>query len=52
VLELPVPARDLSSALVVGGTLLIGTSGYGVLAGPLPEAPSHEPSALEKGSSQ
>lgn len=31
VLEVPVPARDISAALVVDGRLLLGTSGHGVL---------------------
>jgi len=31
VLEVPVPARDISAAVVSGGTLYLGTSGYGVL---------------------
>lgn len=31
VFEVPVPARDISSALVVDGRLMLGTSGYGVL---------------------
>jgi photosystem II stability/assembly factor-like uncharacterized protein len=31
VLDVPVPARDISAALVVDGKLLLGTSGYGVL---------------------
>jgi photosystem II stability/assembly factor-like uncharacterized protein len=30
-LDLPVPARDVTSALVLDGKLLVGTSGYGVL---------------------
>ena len=37
-LEVPVPARDLSSALVLDGRLLLGTSGYGVLVRELDEA--------------
>lgn len=31
VLEVPFPARDISAAVVAGGRLLLGTSGYGVL---------------------
>jgi hypothetical protein len=31
ILEVPVPARDISAALVVDGKLLMGTSGYGLL---------------------
>jgi photosystem II stability/assembly factor-like uncharacterized protein len=31
-LEVPIPARDIAAARVVGGRLLLGTSGYGVLA--------------------
>ncbi|HYG63134.1 MAG TPA: hypothetical protein VEL74_11175 [Thermoanaerobaculia bacterium] len=31
ILEVPVPARDVSAALVVDGKLLMGTSGYGLL---------------------
>lgn len=31
-LDVPVPARDISAAEVLDGQLLIGTSGYGVLA--------------------
>lgn len=31
VFEVPVPARDISAALVVDGRLMLGTSGYGVL---------------------
>jgi photosystem II stability/assembly factor-like uncharacterized protein len=31
-IEVPVPARDISAALVLDGRLLLGTSGYGVLA--------------------
>ncbi len=31
IVEVPVPARDISSALVVDGKLLLGTSGYGLL---------------------
>jgi hypothetical protein len=32
VLDVPVPARDISAARVVGGELWVGTNGYGVLA--------------------
>jgi hypothetical protein len=35
-LDLPFPARDLSTALVVEDRLLLGTRGYGLLVGPLP----------------
>lgn len=35
-LPIPVPARDVSAAQVIGGRLLLGTSGYGVLARDLP----------------
>jgi photosystem II stability/assembly factor-like uncharacterized protein len=31
-LDVPVPARDISAARISGGQLLLGTSGYGVLA--------------------
>jgi photosystem II stability/assembly factor-like uncharacterized protein len=31
-LEVPFPARDISSAAVAGGRLLLGTSGYGVVS--------------------
>ena len=31
VFEVPVPARDISAAVVVDGRLMLGTSGYGVL---------------------
>ena len=31
-LAVPIPARDVAAARVVGGRLLLGTSGYGVLA--------------------
>jgi len=31
VLDVPVPARDISAALVLDGRLLLGTSGYGVI---------------------
>jgi photosystem II stability/assembly factor-like uncharacterized protein len=31
IVEVPVPARDISSALVLGGRLMLGTSGHGVL---------------------
>jgi hypothetical protein len=30
--DVPVPARDISAARISGNQLLIGTSGYGVLA--------------------
>lgn len=32
VLDVPVPARDISAARIAGDQLLLGTSGYGVLA--------------------
>jgi photosystem II stability/assembly factor-like uncharacterized protein len=35
VLEVPFPARDITAAAVVGNRLLLGTSGYGVMAGRL-----------------
>ncbi|HEX4960095.1 MAG TPA: YCF48-related protein [Thermoanaerobaculia bacterium] len=35
-IEVPVPARDLAAARVVDGRLLLGTTGYGVLARDLP----------------
>ncbi|HEY0510757.1 MAG TPA: YCF48-related protein [Thermoanaerobaculia bacterium] len=41
-IDVPVPARDISAARVVGDELLIGTSGYGVLARTLAEAPAGE----------
>jgi hypothetical protein len=45
-LDVPVPARDISAARVVGDQLLIGTSGYGVLARHLaPEEPAAGPEA-------
>jgi photosystem II stability/assembly factor-like uncharacterized protein len=45
-LDVPVPARDISAARVVGDELLIGTSGYGVLARHLaPEEPAAGPEA-------
>ena len=31
VFEVPVPARDISAAVIVDGRLMLGTSGYGVL---------------------
>ncbi len=34
-LPVPVPARDIGSALILGGQLYLGTSGYGVLTRPL-----------------
>jgi photosystem II stability/assembly factor-like uncharacterized protein len=37
VIEVPVPARDVSAALVVDGKLMLGTSGYGVLVRDLGE---------------
>jgi photosystem II stability/assembly factor-like uncharacterized protein len=38
-IETPVPARDISAALVSGGSLFLGTSGYGVLVRALPHPP-------------
>ncbi len=35
-LAIPVPARDIAAARVIDGRLLLGTSGYGVLARDLP----------------
>jgi photosystem II stability/assembly factor-like uncharacterized protein len=37
-LSLPVAARDVAAALVLPGRLLLGTSGYGLWVGELPEA--------------
>ena len=34
--ELPIPARDIASARIFGGKLVLGTSGYGVLVQTLP----------------
>jgi hypothetical protein len=34
-IEVPFPARDITAAVVMGNRLLLGTSGYGVLAGRL-----------------
>src|SRR5262249_24844113 len=39
-LELPGPARDVAAALVAGGPLSLGTSGYRLLLGALPAAGS------------
>ncbi len=36
--DVPIPARDVSAARVINGELWIGTSGYGVLVRPLPQA--------------
>lgn len=36
-LALPIPARDVLAAVVDGGRLLLGTSGYGLLYAPLAE---------------
>jgi len=46
-LDVPVPARDISAARVVGDELLIGTSGYGVLVRTL--ATAGEVAAAEGG---
>jgi photosystem II stability/assembly factor-like uncharacterized protein len=35
--DLPVPARDVAAALVLGDRLLVGTSGYGLLSGAIVE---------------
>lgn len=44
--DVPVPARDITAARVLGNDLLLGTSGYGVLVRPLaPEAPPADPEA-------
>ena len=37
ILEVPVPARDISAALVLGGKLMLGTLGHGVLVRDLDE---------------
>jgi photosystem II stability/assembly factor-like uncharacterized protein len=53
VFEVPVPARDISAALVVDGKLMLGTSGYGVLVRELGDdlfpAPA-EPATVAAGS--
>lgn len=56
VLDVPVPARDISAALVLGGKLMLGTSGYGVLVRELgedlfpgPAAPPEAPVAAGTG---
>lgn len=38
-LDLPIPSRDVTAALVVGGRLLVGTSGYGLLSRPIAAPP-------------
>jgi len=38
VVDVPIPARDVSAARIVNGELWIGTSGYGVLVRPLAPA--------------
>jgi photosystem II stability/assembly factor-like uncharacterized protein len=43
VVDLPVPARDVSAARVVNGELWVGTSGYGVLVKALAPAAEEEP---------
>ena len=45
--DVPVPARDVTAARVLGNDLLLGTSGYGVLVRPLApeEAPPADPEA-------
>src|SRR5580693_5904092 len=45
VLAVSIPARDVAAALVWGDTLLLGTSGYGVLAAELPGPPAAGPPA-------
>ena len=42
VVDLPVPARDVSAARVVHGELWVGTSGYGVLVRALPPEEKEE----------
>lgn len=42
-IDILVPARDISSALVMDGKLYVGTSGYGVLAKALGEEPTPRP---------
>jgi photosystem II stability/assembly factor-like uncharacterized protein len=42
-LGLEVPARDVTSALVIGGRVLLGTAGYGVLAKSLAQPAPREP---------
>ncbi len=42
-LDLRFPARDISSALVRGSRLFLGTSGYGLEVGPIPAAPAPPP---------
>ncbi len=53
VIEVPVPARDISAAVIMDGRLMLGTSGYGVLirelAGDLFPATA-EPAAVAAGS--
>ncbi len=43
--DVPVPARDISAATVLGDRLLLGTSGYGVLVRDLPPEPAAAPEA-------
>lgn len=42
-LDLPIPARDVAAALILDGTLYLGTLGYGLLIGELPPPPSASP---------
>ena len=46
VLDVPIPARDISAARIVNGELWIGTSGYGVLARKLEPAEDATKAAL------
>lgn len=54
VFDVPVPARDISAALIVGNRLMLGTSGYGVLVRDLGEdlfpAPTQPPAPVAAGS--
>jgi photosystem II stability/assembly factor-like uncharacterized protein len=54
VIDVPVPARDVSAAQVAGGKLMLGTSGYGVLVRDLDDglfpAPAEPPAAVAAGS--
>jgi hypothetical protein len=44
-LDVPFPARDIASALIRDGRLLLGTSGYGLQVGELPAPPPAEDDA-------
>jgi photosystem II stability/assembly factor-like uncharacterized protein len=46
VLDVPIPARDISAARIVNGELWLGTSGYGVLARKLEPAEGETKAAL------